>query len=204
MVVAGSDTTYASLTWLVWELCTHKDVQSKLCRVIDEIAPEKDFLDTSDVHHCPLLDGAINESLRLHPPVPSGVPRVTPSEGITLPDGTYIPGETVVWMPIHTIQRDERYFVSPLEFMPERWTEEASGYIQDKRAFMPFGTGPYNCVGQKLAMMEMRVVVANLLRCFEIEFAGDMGKVVVNESIDAFVLCVGSLKVKLTPRDTSP
>lgn len=204
MVVAGSDTTYASLTWLVWELCTHKDVQSKLCRVIDEIAPAKDFLDTSDVHHCPLLDGAINESLRLHPPVPSGVPRVTPSEGITLPDGTYIPGETVVWMPIHTIQRDERYFVSPLEFMPERWTEEASGYIQDKRAFMPFGTGPYNCVGQKLAMMEMRVVVANLLRCFEIEFAGDMGKVVVNESIDAFVLCVGSLKVKLTPRDTSP
>jgi cytochrome P450 len=72
--------------------------------------------------------------------------------------------------------------------------------VQDKRAFIPFSTGVYNCVGQKLAMMEMRVVVANLLRSFEIEFAGDMGEAVVRNSRDAFTVTVGALDVKLTPR----
>lgn len=200
MTVAGSDTTHATMTWLVWELCTHMDIQAKLRKVIDQIVPEKRFLDTSDVSDCLLLDGAINEALRLHPAVPSGLSRETPPSGMTLPDGTYIPGETVIWMPIHTIQRDERYFPSPLVYMPERWTGEKPEYVQDKRAFMPFSTGVYNCVGQKLAMMEMRVVVANLLRSFEIEFAGDMGEAVVRKSRDAFTVTVGALDVKLTPR----
>ena len=200
MTVAGSDTTHATLTWLVWEFCTHKDIQARVRKVVDQIAPEKTFLETSDVSDCLLLDGAINESLRLHPAVPSGVARETPRSGMTLLDGTYIPGETIIWMPTHTMQRDERYFISPLEFMPERWTDEAAEYVVDRRAFMPFSTGAYNCVGQKLAMAEMRVVTANLLRSFEIEFAGDMGEAVVQESRDAFTLSVGALDVKLTPR----
>jgi cytochrome P450 len=200
MIVAGSDTTHATLTWLVWELCTHKDAQAKLRRITDDLAPGKSFLDVEDVAHCPHLDGAINESLRLHPAVPSGLQRETPPAGITLPDGTYIPGNTAVWMPIHTIQRDERSFPEALKFMPERWTSEAPEYVKDKRAFIPFSTGVYNCVGQKLAMMEMRVVLANLLRSFEIDFAGDMGEAVVKESRDAFTLSVGALDVKLTPR----
>ncbi|KAJ4348230.1 uncharacterized protein N0V89_009602 [Didymosphaeria variabile] len=200
MMVAGSDTTHATLTWLIWELCTHKDAQAKLCKITDDLVPEKSFLDVDDVKDCPHLDGAINESLRLHPAVPSGVMRETPAAGITLPDGTYIPSETTIWMPIHTIQRDGRSFSEPLKFMPERWTDEAPEYVKDKRAFIPFSAGVYNCVGQKLAMMEMRVVVANLMRWFEIDFAGDMGEAVVKKSRDAFTLSVGALDVKLTPR----
>ncbi|KAF2444061.1 cytochrome P450 [Karstenula rhodostoma CBS 690.94] len=200
VIVAGSDTTHATLTWLLWELCTHKDAQAKLRKITDEIAPSKSFLDAEDVANCPHLDGAINESLRLHPAVPSGLQRETPPSGITLPDGTYIPGETTVWMPIHTLQRDERSFAEPLRFMPERWTDEAPEYVKDKRAFIPFSTGVYSCIGQKLAMIEMRVVMANLLRSFEIDFAGDMGEAVVEKSRDAFTLSVGALDVKLTPR----
>lgn len=200
MIVAGSDTTHATLTWLIWELCSHKNAQAKLRKITDELSPGKSFLDAEDVANCPHLDGAINESLRLHPAVPSGVQRETPPSGITLPDGTYIPGETTVWMPMHTLQRDERSFPEPLKFMPERWTSEAPEYVKDKRAFIPFSTGVYSCVGQKLAMMEMRVVMANLLRSFEIDFAGDMGEAVVKKSRDAFTLSVGALDVKLTPR----
>ncbi|KAL5435669.1 hypothetical protein PMIN05_007120 [Paraphaeosphaeria minitans] len=200
MIVAGSDTTHATLTWLVWELCTHKDAQAKLRNITDKLAPDQSFLNAEDVANCPHLDGAINESLRLHPAVPSGLQRETPPSGITLPDGTYIPGETTVWMPIHTLQRDERSFPEPLKFMPERWTDEAPEYVKDKRAFIPFSAGVYNCVGQKLAIMEMRVVMANLLRSFEMDFAGDMGEAVVEKSRDAFTLSVGTLDVKLTPR----
>lgn len=127
--------------------------------------------------------------------------RETPPEGITLPNGTYIPGETVVWMPIHCIQRDPRYFQKPLEFIPERWTDERPEAIIDKRAFMPFNVGAYNCVGQKLAMMELRSVTANLLRQFDISFApGEDGTTIEEDSVDCFTTNVGKLDVKLTPR----
>jgi cytochrome P450 len=139
--------------------------------------------------------------MRLHPAVPSGVQRETPPEGITLPDQRYIPGETLIYMPIHTLHRDERYFTSAAEFKPERWTDEAPELIKDKRAFMPFGTGAYNCVGQKLAMVEMKTVAANLVRLFEISFVGkDRGESVVKGTRDCFTLNVGPLDVKLTPR----
>lgn len=86
--------------------------------------------------------------------------------------------------------------------MPERWTSESPEYIRDKRAFLPFSTGAYNCVGQKLSIMEMRSVVANLVRRFWIEFAeGEDGGRCVKESRDCFTLNVGKLDVKLTPRE---
>lgn len=185
----------------MYELCKNPSVQSKLRATIDAIQPNKSFLDTGDLAACPYLDAVINEALRLHPAVPSGVQRETPPGGITLPDGTHVPGETLTWMPIHTLHRDPRYFAEPLEFLPERWTSEKPEYVIDKRAFLPFVTGVYNCVGQKLAMMEMRSVTANLVRSFEIAFVdGDNGDGTVRKTRDNFTLTVGPLDVKLTPR----
>lgn len=133
--------------------------------------------------------------------VPSGVQRETPPEGITLPDGTYIPGNIFIWMPIHCLQRDPRYFAKPLSFMPERWTDEQPEAVIDKRAFMPFSTGVYNCVGQKLAMMELRSVTANLIIAFEMCFAdGEDGSAVEKKSRDCFTTNVGKLDVRLKPR----
>lgn len=85
--------------------------------------------------------------------------------------------------------------------MPERWTDEQADAIIDKRAFMPFNTGVYNCVGQKLAMMELRSVTANLLRLFEVRFAsGEDGRAMEEESRDCFTTNVGKLDVRLVPR----
>ena len=73
--------------------------------------------------------------------------------------------------------------------MPERWTDEAPSAILDKRAFMPFGTGVYGCAGQKLAMLEMRSVVANLVRTFDIGFGeGTDDKGCEEDSRDCFTL----------------
>jgi cytochrome P450 len=200
MVVAGSDTAAATLTWLTYELCKNPDKQKKLRQIIDQAAGDKTFLEATDVAEIPYLDGVINEALRLHPAVPSGVARKTPPEGIRI-NSIYIPGDTHVWTPPHTIQRDARYFPSPLTFLPERWTSEQPEMVVDKRAFLTFSTGPYNCVGQKLAMMEMRSITANLIRNFEIELAKDEdGTEIVGKSQDCFTLNVGKLDVRLTPR----
>lgn len=85
--------------------------------------------------------------------------------------------------------------------MPERWTDERPDAVLDKRAFMPFSTGVYNCVGQKLAMLELRSVIANLMRNFEMTFAeGEDGTEILEKSRDCFTTNVGKLDVKLKPR----
>ena len=66
---------------------------------------------------------------------------------------------------------------------------------------MPFNTGAYNCVGQKLAMMELRSVVANLVRGFEMSFAeGEDGREILEKSRDCFTTNVGKLDVRLKAR----
>lgn len=102
---------------------------------------------------------------------------------------------------MHCIQRDPRYFQKPLTFMPERWTNEQPGAIIDKRAYMPFSFGPYSCVGQKLAIIELRSVTANLIRMFDVSFAdGEDGSTMDNKSRDCFTTNVGKLDVKLSAR----
>jgi cytochrome P450 len=190
-----------TLSYLVYELCARPEVQARLRDEIDAVNPEKPHLDVSDLAECEYLNGVIHETLRLHPAVPSGPARETPPEGLTLPDGTYIPGNVIIWTPIYTLQRDPRYWEKPLSFMPERWTSENPDAIIDKRTFLPFLTGAYNCIGQKLAVMEIRSVAANLVRSFEITFAeGEDGSTIEHKSRDCFTLNVGKLDVKLTPR----
>lgn len=69
LVVAGSDTTAATLSFIAYEFCKNPDVQAKLRKAIDAAANGKDHLDVEDVQNIPYLDGVINEALRLHPAV---------------------------------------------------------------------------------------------------------------------------------------
>jgi len=201
VIVAGSDTTASTLTWLFYELCKDPPQLRKLQKAVDEVAGGKDLLTCADVANFPLLDGYVNEALRLHPAVPSGVQRETPPEGITIGD-KYIPGNILIWQPIHAMQRDERYFKDAHKFMPERWLDEHQAeYIRDKRAFMPFSTGTYKCIGNNIAMMEMRVVTANLVRRFDISPApGEDYSDIENKTKDTFTLTMGKFDVVMTSR----
>ena len=202
VIVAGSDTTASTLTWIFYELCKDQGLLKRLQRAIDETVGDKDILDCDDVKDIPLLDGVINETLRLHPAVPSGVQRETPPEGITIGD-KYIPGNIILWQPIHTIQRDERYFKSGSIFYPERWFDEnQSEWIKDKRAFIPFSYGSYKCIGNNLAMMEMRTVAANIVHRFDVRAApGEDFDAIENKTMDTFTLTLGKLEVVLSKRN---
>jgi cytochrome P450 len=116
-------------------------------------------------------------------------------------DEVYIPGDVVVNVPIHTVQRDERYFEKATEFIPERWTEEKAHMVKDRRAFIPFSIGNFGCVGKNLAMMELRMVLARVALNFDMQFAeGEDGRKVAEESKDTFTLTVPSMYVKFTER----
>jgi cytochrome P450 family 628 len=106
IVVAGSDTTAATLTCLFFMLATHPQALKKLQAEVDayHLANEGLGFESTSLAKLPYLDAVINESLRLQPTVPSGVQRETPPEGLRIGD-VYIPGKTIVQIPTYSIQR---------------------------------------------------------------------------------------------------
>jgi cytochrome P450 len=111
-------------------------------RVREEIrplrGPDGEF-NVKNLQSADHLNGIINETLRLHPPVPSGTLRVTPSEGITVRD-KFIPGNTTVVSPTWTVGRLESCYERPSEFIPERWYSKPE-MVKNKVAFAPFSLG---------------------------------------------------------------
>ncbi|KAM0075253.1 hypothetical protein ACKRZS_012707 [Fusarium odoratissimum] len=139
IAVAGSDTTSATLTGLLFELATNPSQIIKLREEIDMYFSDREHADHTSLSNLIHLNAVIDESLRLHPPVPSGLQRVTPPQGLMVGD-TFIPGNTIVQVPMYTVQRDERYFVRPSEYIPERWTTSPE-LVKDKTVYAPFSIG---------------------------------------------------------------
>lgn len=139
IAVAGSDTTAATLTCLFFELALSPSSLSPLQKEVDALFESSDPVDATTLSKLQYLDAVINEALRLHPPVPSGVQRMTPPEGLRIGD-VMVPGDSIVQIPLHTLFRDERVFVDPNEFVPERWTTRKEMVI-DAGCFIPFSLG---------------------------------------------------------------
>jgi cytochrome P450 family 628 len=99
-----SDTTAASLTCLFFQLSMQPECVETLQREIDELFVETTTPEAAALGKLPYLNAVINETLRLHPPVPSGLQRMTPPQGVTIA-GTFVPGNTIVQVPTHTIFR---------------------------------------------------------------------------------------------------
>ncbi|KAJ5720411.1 uncharacterized protein N7483_008345 [Penicillium malachiteum] len=151
-----------------------------------EIYQEVERVDISDGARslgssCPHLEGAILEALRLYPALPTGGNRKTLKNGITI-GGTFIPPETTIVAPRFCISRREDCFEQAHTFLPERWYKTPR-MIRNKAAFSPFGTGKYSrpsfsdwnfdlfdlqghtsCLGRTLAMNDMRLITARLVR----------------------------------------
>ena len=104
VVVAGSDTVTASLTFLFYQLASEPAQVVKLRKEIDELWPEGEEFEAKNVLHAEHLNAVIHENLRMHPPTPSGVSRVTPKEGVEV-DGVWIPGEVTISVPNWAIGR---------------------------------------------------------------------------------------------------
>jgi cytochrome P450 len=121
--------------------------------------------------------------------------------GLTI-DGTYIPGDVIVSVPIHSIHRDPRYFLQPLEFIPERWTSESPELVKDKRAFVPFSMGSQMCVAKGFAMIELRMALARIALAFDLEFEeGETGRRIEEEVMHTFTLTMPRMGVRFLPRD---
>jgi cytochrome P450 len=207
LCIAGSDNSTSSAIHSMYRLARHPNYQNALYAEISSIFPEHTSTEKVDnkkrtntvvtasawpaLNKLPLLEAFINEVFRLHPPAPSGMPRETPAQGLTLANGTYIPPHVNISSPVYSLHRDSQNFGDPESFRPERWMTPRSDndqtalepalqnewvvtprpdLILDKRAFMPFLTGPYGCAGRRVAYMELKLLLAAIVLEFVIDF----------------------------------
>ncbi|KAH8651059.1 cytochrome P450 [Xylariales sp. PMI_506] len=169
-MLAGSETTGTALSGLTYYLLSNP---SKLVNLVNEIRTkfaQEDDINMGSVAELSYLNACIKEALRLYPPVPVGIPRVVPS----IASGQIMPGYPVahgtrVSVHHYATYRSAANFRDPDRFVPERWLGD-SAYLGDRReCFQPFAFGPRDCIGQSMAMHEVRLIVAKLLFKFNLE-----------------------------------
>ncbi|CAN8106130.1 unnamed protein product [Discula destructiva] len=190
LIVAGSDTTSGALANSFYYLAQNATVYQKLQEILDAEFPGGEsgwtYAKAKNIRY---LEYIINETLRLRPPVPSGLPRTTPPDGLQI-DEVFVPGDTIVSVPAHAIQRDPRYWDKPLDFIPERWET----LTPEKTPFFPFTKGKYACPGKNLAMMEMMMVISRVALRYQIGgLKKDIAERFENEALDTFSMTVPPL-----------
>ncbi|KAI4462793.1 cytochrome p450 family 4 [Holotrichia oblita] len=141
----GHDTTTASISWTIFLLGLHPNIQEKVYQEIKSVFQNKDVLEFSDINELKYLERVLKESLRLYPSVPA-IARFT-SEDLTI-DDYFIPKGTTVSIHIMDIHLNPKYFPQPEKFDPDRFLPENS---KDRHpyAYIPFSAGPRNCIGAK-------------------------------------------------------
>src|SRR5690349_20310396 len=94
-IIAGSDTNAINVLNVCYLLCQYSEYQNQLFEELHALPADGDVVDDGHLLNKPVLSSIINETLRLYPPVPGGLQRVTPPDGATIA-GRFVPGETVV------------------------------------------------------------------------------------------------------------
>lgn len=172
LVNAGSETTATLLTGAVFLLATHEDVLKKLVAEVRGRFQRPEDMTLSSVASLTYMLAVLDEALRVYPPDAVSSPRLVPAGGHEIA-GSFVPGGTRVGIWQWAMYRDERLFLEPSRFDPDRFYnkgDEKSKYAGDRLdAVNAFLLGQRSCIGRNLAYAEMRLILARLIWEFDIE-----------------------------------
>ncbi|KAK5065269.1 hypothetical protein LTR84_001107 [Exophiala bonariae] len=192
-IFAGHDTTSATISYTLYLLHLHPQVQKKATAELESVygtncTPESIAAEIRTQPHSinklEYLGAIIKETLRLFPPA-STLRAILSEDGVKdffLPDPktnqSYPMRGFDIWPIAHLIHRNEAYFPEPVKFIPERFLPSETPFPDaklftpaGKDAWRPFEKGPRNCIGQELAMMEIKIVLACVVG--EVDFTAE-------------------------------
>lgn len=157
--LAGFETTASLLRYSAYILAFHPELDSQLYDEIQKYIGQDDP-DYDSVSDLKFMDQFIYEVLRFYPPVP----RLTRKahEEITV-GGITIPKGTSIQIPVWNVHHSEENYPEPEAFKPDRFAQGKKG-ATEKITFLPFGTGPRNCIGMRLALVEAKIALVYMLR----------------------------------------
>lgn len=156
-IIAGTDTTAITLTYIVWRVCQSPKIKQRL---VEELRQLPEGFQDHDAMKMPYLNQVIEESLRLHGAAPAGLPRMVPPEGATLA-GHYLPGGSVVCTQAWSLHRMEDVFPDPERFDPDRWAAPTKAM---KDASMPFGGGSRSKISPAPTLFSLLILDRGLER----------------------------------------
>lgn len=193
----GHDTTATGLMWAIYCIGWNPECQKRIQEeIMDVLGDDLKVHPTPDqLHELKYLECCIKESQRMYPSVPLIARKIT--EPLKIDDTYTIPEGVVVDVNFVALHRDPEYFPEPMKYDPDRFLPENSAN-RHPFAFAPFSAGPRNCIGQKFAMMEEKVILCHFFRNFTVE------SLTPHEKIDPSILLVfrptNGIIVKLTQR----
>ncbi len=165
LLFGGHDTSSSTLSFLLYELARHPDALARVLAEQDRVLAGRPPTFEQLAKELPELDMALDETLRLYPPVWFG-PRMAVKDfefdGYRIPAGTHI---------MHTSWASHRLpdvFPEPDAFRPERFTPDARRELP-KGAYIPFGGGQRICIGKRFGQLVVKAVATSILQRFRCE-----------------------------------
>jgi len=172
-LIAGRDTTAQAMSWCLYNIMLHPEVEKKILEEGDEVCGDG-RINYEQLNKLEYLHAVIAESLRLYPSVPMDLKEV--KEDDTLPNGTWVSKGSMVIYSAYSMGRSEKIWGPDAEeFRPERWLELERA--PDAYHFPAFHAGPRECLGKRLAQVEMKTALLSLLRKFKFELAVSPDKI---------------------------
>ena len=163
LIVAGYETTAATLSWTHYLLDLHPQVRERLEREVDEVAGNRPIT-RELLDELPLTERILQESLRLYSPIHS-LSRVALEDNHI--GGYLIPKGSTVVVSLHATHRLPECWKDPDAFDPDRFLAERASE-RPNHAYIPFAAGHRNCIGGTLAMLETKLILASIARRFRL------------------------------------
>ncbi|OWM67194.1 hypothetical protein CDL15_Pgr000646 [Punica granatum] len=178
LLIAGVDTTSASIQWAMVELFNCPEVLTKLRYEIDSVVGSTRLINESDVPNMPYLQAIVKETLRLHTPGPLLRRRCNTVCKI---NGYDVQAGTNILVNAHAIMHDPDTWTDPDRFIPERFMKDSDvdrkysaivhSQTMDLRGqdlhFLPFGSGRRACIGVGHAAIVMHITIGVMIQCFD-------------------------------------
>lgn len=168
LLMGGKETVGATLTWAIWLLAQHADVQQRAAAEVRDVLADRP-LEVGDVSRLPYTQWVIKEAMRLYPPVYS-ITRETIRPIVV--GGYRIPKDCILQVPVYAVHRDARWYDRPDEFAPERFRPDIARR-RPKYTHIPFGVGKRDCVGKFVGYEQCVLVLAEALRQAEFTLPAD-------------------------------
>ncbi|PHH65733.1 hypothetical protein CDD81_1460 [Ophiocordyceps australis] len=198
-VMGGSDSSAAILRSVICLLAEHPDALESVRTELRNQQRTATGLSLPlpkwhELQNLPFLDACINETFRLEPPFALTLERVVPAQGATI-CGRFFPGGTIVGMNPYVTNRHRPTWGEDADvWRPRRWLEGDSAHIRRLEAsLLTFGAGTRICLGQHVAMFEIKKLLAALIMNYDIDLVEPRAKVdryswiIMPESVQATI-----------------
>ncbi|XP_057774993.1 cytochrome P450 71AU50-like [Salvia miltiorrhiza] len=171
MLLAGVDTSAAAVEWALSDLIKHPEEMKKLQKDLEEVVGPNQMVDESHLSKLKYLDCVIKESMRLHP---VGTLLIHEAREDCEVSGFHIPNKARILVNTWAIGRDPEAWTDPERFDPGRFLGGNFDFRGRDFQFIPFGSGRRSCPGLHLGLTVVRLMLAQLVHCFNWELPDGM------------------------------